>query len=95
MAKQPTNGPISPEGEAVEKFTNECSTALTNLWARWQDEKEYEDIQEYSKPLKPKAEEHGLTITSMTKKPFGCKVSVNGKNYHVTVNSRSIGWKRI
>ena len=37
--------------EAVAAFVKAQSHLLGSLWGRWQDEKEYEDINEYGKRL--------------------------------------------
>jgi hypothetical protein len=66
---------------------------LDYLYSRWQDEKEYENINDYAKPMNRHFERHGLTLEKMTKRPFGCIVVINGKRYQVYVNNSSMGWK--
>lgn len=88
-------GATTPEGQAVDAFMTEATKMLSYLYARWQDEKEYEDIKEYAKPLTATAEKHGLKIAKMNKRPFGCDVTINGKTYRVDVKATSMGWKRI
>jgi hypothetical protein len=53
-------------------FFQESQRTMGYLYARWQDEKEYEDIKDYSKPLEGLAKTPGVNILRMTKKPFGC-----------------------
>lgn len=64
-------------------YNKEVSNIFANLWDRWQDEKEYEDINEYGKVL------HGAInkvdecmLFKATKKPFGVKVYRAGQLIH-------------
>ena len=86
---------MSPEGEKVDSFVNSSSKILGNLYCRWQDEKDYEDINDYSLPLINVAKNHGIENLTMTKKPFGCKIQLNDKVFQVFHSSREIGWKRV
>jgi len=88
-------GPTTPEGQAVEAFFTEAQKMLSYLYSRWQDEKEYENIEEYAKPLTATAEKHGLKIVKMNKRPFGCDLSINNMTYRVDVKSTSMGWGRV
>ena len=45
---------------------------LDNLYGRWLDESEYEDIAQYGAALNNSAEPFGLVVTKMTKRPWGC-----------------------
>ena len=55
------------------------------LWERWQDEKEYEDFNDYAKEMaKMVSDTIGTQVKySGTKRPFGLKFSANGCNYHL------------
>ncbi len=68
---------------------------MANLYCRWQDEKEYEDIAEYAKAIEPAFAAHGAKMIKATKKPFGFVVEVDGGKFHYTVNSRSISYVRL
>jgi hypothetical protein len=64
-------------------YNEQVSNTFANLWNRWQDEKEYEDINEYAKVL------HGAInkidecmLFKATKKPFGVKVYRAGQLIH-------------
>lgn len=50
---------------------------LINLAERWKDENQYEDFKDYEKVIKERfsKERYGITITQVTKKPFGFKFS--------------------
>jgi hypothetical protein len=63
------------------------ANAFFNLYDRWRDESEYEDINDYGKSLaKTIAKEfpnEDIKFVSATKRPFGVKVSVSGKVVHL------------
>lgn len=54
---------------------------FVNLWGRWQDEKEYEDIRDYASVLigcvQKNCPELGAILHSVTTRPFGIKVVMN------------------
>lgn len=57
---------------------------LCYLWERWQDEKEYEDINDYLKAIQ-------IRIPGdfkMTKRPFGFVAKCDDGNIHVSVKSQ-------
>ena len=95
MATNYYGGATTPEGQKIDSFVNAATKILGNLWSRWQDEKEYEDINDYAKPLVNLAKEHGIESFTMTKRPFGCKIPLGGKVYQVAVTGRSLTWRRI
>jgi hypothetical protein len=64
-------------------FLNEITETMSYLYGRWQDEKEYEDINDYQKPLKSLLEKHNVTIVKMTKRPFGFRMIMEGKSWDV------------
>ena len=60
---------------------------FANLWERWQDEKDYEDINDYAKVLAgsiTKNTSFQPTNVTATKRPFGIKFTTqDGEKYHV------------
>lgn len=71
--------------EFINKVINneEVSNTFANLWERWQDEKDYEDINEYGKVLHGAINEIGeCMLFKATKKPFGVKVYRAGQLIH-------------
>lgn len=86
---------LSVEGEKIDSFVNASSTILGNLYCRWQDEKDYEDINDYFFPLINVAKTFDIKDLTMTKRPFGCKIELNGKVFQVFRNSKEVGWKRV
>jgi hypothetical protein len=77
--------------EALD-FFNQAEKTFINLYFRWQDEYEYEDIKDYQLPLNSLATKCGVSITKMNKRPFGCDFSVAGKNFTIKVTSRSYSY---
>lgn len=70
-------------GNKVVIFLNDITETMSSLYSRWQDEKEYEDINDYQLPLKTLLEKHGVIITQMLKRPFGFKMTMDGKKWQV------------
>ena len=65
----------------AKKRTKRFIELLVDLYIRWIDECEYENIDDYLKPIKevePRAFE-------MTSEPFGVKINVDGKIKHIVV----------
>jgi hypothetical protein len=74
--------------QAALKLWNDLETLMFNLYSRWLDEKEYEDINDYAAPIKPKVEAIGGTFIKMNKRPFGFDYRLNGVTYNIFINSR-------
>lgn len=60
------------------KFVNEfkknkLEDHFFSLFRRWEDEKEYEDFEDYNKALKAAYAKYGIIVNSATKRPFGFK----------------------
>lgn len=69
---------------------------LMQLACRWQDEKDYEDLNEYQARLQTEATKFGVTITKMQQRPFGCEFTVDGKTFVYTAKMNGeISYKRI
>ena len=69
------------------------ANVMFNLWERWQDEKMYEDINDYGKVIAEKIQKEFPTwevkYPSGTKKPFGVKVMVNKVYLHIFVKVKN------
>ena len=61
---------------------------FVSLYARWQDEKEYEDFNEYAKVMACNVKNVIGDITDVkgTQHPFGIKFTHNNKKLHLTLN---------
>lgn len=67
---------------------------LVNLWSRWQDESEYEDIKDYGEAL---AKQYKCTVHKCVKRPFSFVISFiefPDARYVVKCGSRDASWRR-
>jgi hypothetical protein len=81
--------------QTAAKLFTDLESLMAQLWARWQDEQQYEDINDYAKPLTGTVEAVGGKIVKMTKRPFGFHFTLGGATYAVTMSSREYRYKRI
>jgi hypothetical protein len=72
--------------QTARSFFDAAGQTLSYLYSRWQDEKEYENIDLYLMPLNKAANEAGVQLTAMTKRPFGVKFVADGTKFHATIN---------
>ena len=82
----------------ASKFYREALEMVFNLQARWQDEHQYEDINDYQKPLDAIAARCGATITGMCKRPFGCTFTTNDageRKFRLKVTNGRYSYHRI
>jgi hypothetical protein len=77
----------------AKKFFDAAQSQMEYLWSRWQDEKQYENINDYSKPLEPIAEECGVKIVKMTARPFSCQFSVDGILWELRMTGTAYSFK--
>ena len=93
----PTQMTEQERKEVVSKlFDNlKLQTTLVNLYSRWLDEKEYEDIKEYGKVIEPFVTKIGGKLLLMSKRPFGFKMEIAGVTYLFSMTTRSYTYKRI
>lgn len=63
------------------------SNTFFNLYERWSDESQYEDINDYEKVLAKVIRENGFPISreKATKRPFGLKFMLDGQCWHTCV----------
>ena len=84
--------------ERIEKaklIFKEMETPLSNLWCRWQDEKEYEDWNEYASVMKQRIEKQGGDFIKAYKRPFGLTYELGGFKYQIKMNAKSYSFKRV
>jgi len=69
--------------------------AFVNLYLRWLDERDYEDINEYGKVLfgavtkeMPMAE---VEYVKASKRPFGIRVMMDGREWYICIKTNSFG----
>jgi hypothetical protein len=76
-------------------FFESVADLTVRLYERWLDEKDYEDINDYLPLIAQAGEEFDVSIVKMTKRPFGFHFNVDSRTFALSVNSRSISYKRI
>lgn len=72
-----------------DKKVGEC---FYNLYDRWLDEHEYEDINEYGNVIfnviNKNYPEYGVSLVASTKRPFGIKVKIDDQKIHIHVKNK-------
>jgi hypothetical protein len=77
--------------EAYQKMAEEgVMEFLGYLYGRWQDERQYEDIEDYRKAVEVKAPY--VKIIKMSKRPFGFIFEAEDKKVHVFLKKSKAGW---
>lgn len=72
-------------------FAKEVEETYSDLYGRWLDESEYENIQDYQKHLQKFADIYDVQITKMVKRPFSFHFVADGREYKFSPRE----WKRI
>ena len=62
------------------------------LHSRWQDEKEYEDFEEYKKAL---VKNFKVDVSSFTKRPFKVIFKSDGVSRYMKIQNKQIIWGRM
>lgn len=88
--------PTSPADlKRINAMVNGLEETMAHLYSRWQDEKEYEDINDYGAVIIKKLPK-GFKLLKMSKRPFGFDWTMeNGFKYQLTMTARQLAWKRI
>lgn len=85
--------------DLVASLASDVQPVLENLYSRWLDEHEYEDIKDYGRVLAPYVAKVGGTLDKMTKRPFGFVVKFQTQTGPVkvkfSINSHVFSWKRV
>ena len=89
------NVPLTVASPNALGFFNDTEALMGDLYGRWQDEKEYEDINDYKVPFERAAKKWGITIVKMKKSPFGMHFTVDGRLYNYTATNRSVSYTKI
>lgn len=67
--------------ELWENVNDNHAELLFGLWRRWQEEKEYEDIQDYFLVI----QKHIPEAYKITKRPFGVHCKCDDGNIHIQI----------
>ncbi len=76
----------------VDHLFHKIEGALVGSFTRWQDDKAYEDINDYAVLCKGDIEAAGLTFVRMTRRPFGCIAEYHGWEVQFSVTSKKYSW---
>jgi len=74
---------------AVSDWIKKNIDTLEYLYDRWQDEKKYEDFNEYIKTMQSKLH-NDFKFIKMTKQPFQINFKFNGKEYGIKVTANKV-----
>jgi hypothetical protein len=89
----PKNQPASTD---ALNFFNESMDLMSLLYARWQDEKEHENINEYLLPFRESANQNNITLIKFSKRPFSFTFSIaDGRIYRMTHTDSTCKYQRI
>lgn len=82
------------QGDADKFFANKEKLIdfFWYLYCRWQDEKMYEDFEEYKKALVKNLPKE-LSLISFTQSPFTATCSFKGRKIMLSANKKSVSWK--
>lgn len=78
----------------IEKLTaivndEKVDNCFFNLYDRWRDESEYEDINQYGdaiiKTINEQFPRFGVSLVASTKRPFGAKINLDGQKFHIKI----------
>lgn len=78
----------------IEKLTSivnneKVGNCFFNLYDRWRDESEYEDINQYGdviiKTINNQFPQFGASLVASTKRPFGVKINLDGQKFHIKI----------
>lgn len=82
---------VTPE---AAEFFRQAANLIASLAGRWKDERNYENIDLYLQPLSPIANQCGVVLVAMTKRPFGVKFTVGEKRFEAFIKGRNCVYRR-
>lgn len=77
--------------EKLKAIFSSVKGNLLSGYDRWIDEKDYEDINDYSGLFREKVQNGGGSFVKMTRRPFGFVAEINGLKFQFYVNSGAVG----
>jgi molybdate-binding protein len=84
--------------EKLNLLFNDAESAMIRGYSRWEHEREYEDINDYSVLFEKTIKKYSLNFVRMTERPFGFIVRVEFLNadFHFSIDSKgTYTWKYI
>jgi len=94
-----TKAPMKPTSAAnlarIGRMFRLIKDFMNQLYCRWRDEHEYEDIEEYGKVIAAQLPA-GFTLLKMSAKPFAFTFGIGtDARYQLFVRANGIGWRRV
>ncbi len=80
--------------DQANSFYKKATETMVYLAGRWRDESQFENIDLYMMPFSKIANECGVQLKAMTKRPFGVKFAVDQKEFHAFIRGNSYEYKR-
>lgn len=77
------------------QFTKPALDRIDYLAGRWQDESAYENFGDYAIELKKVCDGEGFTFVNACQRPFGFNFRKDGKQFRLTVGSKTITIKEV
>lgn len=68
---------------------------MLDLYARWLEESKYENVEDYSLPIKPFVVAAGGEFLKMNKRPFGFSYRLGDATYQVMVRQSNYSYRRV
>lgn len=86
---------IEERKQKASKLFKDLEILLTNLYVRWLEKKDYEDIKDYSFNIKPEVEKIGGQFIKMNKRPFGFTFILYDATYQFKIANNQYSYIRI
>lgn len=81
---------IEETKKEMRKVLDGTEIVLSNLYGRWMDEREYENIEDYAAPINKVLEPMGYKVEKMYKRPFGFTTQIGDYIIRYKMTSRNI-----
>lgn len=79
----------------INNMFDAVSNQISMIYYRWQEEKEFEDFDEYISLVKNIMPD-GFVVTGGSQKPFGFKFNIGTEaEYFLKAKAKSVSWERI
>lgn len=74
----------------AEEFMHQVNKRFCYLAERWQDEKEYEDFNDYIVVIRSLCDQFGVVHVNTTKSPFGFIFAIEGTKFYQYIKGNKI-----
>ena len=95
QAKHEENPWTDNDKQLAEEIFDALQKTVENLYMRWMDEHEYEDIKDYGKVIDKELRMHGAQLITMKGKPFSFIYTANTERYLVKIAGGKYSYERM